>query len=57
MLDKCIYINKVHSDNFICDECDLYLNTCIPIFTTNDGYSACSEDNKGTGLLTHIREF
>lgn len=43
MIDKCIYRNLVHLENFVCEKCNLYLNTCIPIVTTDDGYSACSE--------------
>lgn len=41
--DKCIYYGRVPLDNTVCNNCIDFLEACVPIITSSNGYSASSE--------------
>ena len=43
MLDVCIYLNQVPSDNEICNNCVEFMNSCSPRINSIDGFSSTSE--------------
>jgi hypothetical protein len=43
LIKSCPYVGSVPLDNYICTSCSLFMETCIPIVTSDDGYSAPSE--------------
>ena len=55
---SCVYKGLMPMDNSVCNNCSLYLETCIPIVSSNDGYSPTSECDKylcyGCSVITCI---
>lgn len=43
LITSCPYVGSVPMDNSICNRCALFMETCLPIVTSDDGYSASSE--------------
>ena len=43
MMHECMYTGYIAIDNSVCNGCHLFLETCHPIVTSTDGFSAVSE--------------
>lgn len=64
MLEICIYLDKTPLDNLVCNQCNLFLNTCIPVVISEDGYAGgecdsflcegCSRNECFNKTLTNI---